>query len=249
MKRVTISPGRRRGSRIGRPPKPPQKLPRVRRKDLPAVKLPGQSRRGGGKTRLTNHRAAVVLHAIGCGCYRETAAQLAGVTPETLTHWMKWDGEPYAAFQRLVRKAEADLEARMVTALTSQANVRPELALAILERKFPQRWAKVTVVAMPPPSGMNDLGKMLAHIRERQHVDRAVRGELPPASTIIDATAIPGGRLEDPRGPRPVQPPDDGVGQVTGAADLTTRTAESVRPVESPRSIGPTRLGSPRPPV
>ena len=38
------------------------------------------------------------------------AAQLAGVTPETLAHWMKWDGEPYATFQRLVRKAEADLE-------------------------------------------------------------------------------------------------------------------------------------------
>jgi hypothetical protein len=31
-----------------------------------------------------------------------------------------------------------------------QAEVRPELALAILERKFPQRWAKVTVVAAPP---------------------------------------------------------------------------------------------------
>lgn len=116
------------------------------------MKLPGQSRRGGGKTHLTNHRAAVVLHALGCGCYRETAAPLADVTPETLAHWMKWEGEPYATFQRLVREAEADLEARMVKALTSQAHVRPELPLAILERKFPQRWAKVTVVAMPPPS-------------------------------------------------------------------------------------------------
>jgi hypothetical protein len=94
MKRVTTSRGHNQHARIGRPPKPPQKLPRVRRKDLPVVKLPGQSRSGGGKTRLTNHRAAVVLHAIGCGCYPETTAQLAGVTPETLTHWMKWDGDP-----------------------------------------------------------------------------------------------------------------------------------------------------------
>jgi hypothetical protein len=251
MKRVTISPGRRGGLRIGRPPKPPQRLPRVQRKDLPVVKLPGQSRRGGGKTRLTNHRAAVVLHALGCGCYRETAAQLAGVTPETLTHWMKWDGEPYATFQRLVRKAEADLEARMVTALTSQAHVRPELALAILERKFPQRWAKVTVVAMPPPSGMNDLAAMLRQIDVQRQAERAARGQLSPASTIIDATAIPGGRLQDPRGPRPVRPPDDGVGQVAGAADPTARTAESVTPVDG-RSVVPatvTRLGSPRPPA
>jgi hypothetical protein len=214
------------------------------------VKLPGQSRRGGGKTHLTNHRAAVVLHAIGCGCYRETAAQLAGVTPETLTHWMKWDGEPYATFQRLVRKAEADLEARVVTALTSQANVRPELALAILERKFPQRWAKVNVVAMPPPSGMNDLATMLRQIDLQRQAERAARGQLPAAATIIDATAIQGGRRQDPRGPRPVRPPDDGIGQFAGSADPTVRTAESVTPGESHRSVGPatvTRLGSPRP--
>jgi len=83
---------------------------------------------------------------ISCGCYRETAAELASIKAETLSHWMGWSGEPYETFQRLVRKAEAGLESRMVNILTGQADVRPELALAILERKFPQRWAKVTVV-------------------------------------------------------------------------------------------------------
>jgi len=173
------------------------------------------------------------------------------VTPETLTHWMKWDGEPYATFQRLVRKAEADLEARMVTALTSQADVRPELALAILERKFPQRWAKVTVVAMPPPAGMNDLGAMLAHISARQDADRNARGQLPPASTVIDAMAIPSGRLQDPRGPRPARPPDDAAAPPLGSAEPTARTAESVTLVEG-RTVVPatvTRLGRARPPA
>lgn len=163
----------------------------------------------------------------------------------------EWDGEPYATFQRLVRKAEADLEARMVTALSSQANVRPELALAILERKFPQRWAKVTVVAMPPPAGMNDLAAMLRQIDVQRQAERAARGQLPPASTIIDATAIPGGRLQDPRGPRPARPPDDGVGQFAGSAEPTAGTAKPVTPVEG-RSVVPatvTRLGSPRPPA
>ena len=139
MKRVTTAVGRTHPRRLGRPPTPPQRLPRVRRTELPKVTLPRQSRKGGGKTKLTNHRAARILHAIGCGCYRETAAELAGVTRESLTNWMRWDGEPYLTFQRLVRQAEANLEARMVTALTSQAEVRPELALAILERKFPER--------------------------------------------------------------------------------------------------------------
>ena len=251
MKRVTTSRGHNQDARIGRPPKPPQKLPRVRRQDLPVVKLPGQSRSGGGKTRLTNHRAAVVLHALGCGCYRETAAQLAGVTPETLTHWMKWDGEPYATFQRLVRKAEADLEARMVTALTSQANVRPELALAILERKFPQRWAKVTVVAMPAPAASMNLGQMLKEIDLQRQAERAARGQLPPASTIIDVKAIPAGRLQDPRGPRPVRPPDDAAAQPGGSAEPTARIAEDVTPMDG-RSVLPatvTRLGRARPPA
>jgi hypothetical protein len=251
MKRVTISPGRRHDGRIGRPPKPPQRLPRVRRKDLPVVKLPGQSRRGGGKTRLTNHRAAVVLHALGCGCYRETAAQLAGATPETLTRWMKWDGEPYATFQRLVRKAEADLEARMVTALTSQVHVRPELALAILERKFPQRWAKVTVVAMPPSANKIDLGQMLHQIDVQRQAEQAARGQLPPASTIINTTAVPAGRLQDPRGPRPVRPPDDAAPQPAGSPEPTARPAEPVTPVDG-RSVVPatvTRLGRARPPT
>jgi len=251
MKRVTTSRGHNHHARIGRPPKPPQTLPRVRRKDLPVVKLPGQSRSGGGKTRLTNHRAAVVLHALGCGCYRETAAQLAGVTPETLTHWMKWDGEPYATFQWLVRKAEADLEARMVTALTSQANVRPELALAILERKFPQRWAKVSVVAMPAPAASMDLGQMLKEIDVQRQAERAARGQLPPASTIIDAKAIPAGRLQDPRGPRPVRPPDVAAAQPAGSAEPPGRTAEHVTPGDG-RSLVPatvTRLGRARPPA
>jgi len=216
------------------------------------VNLPGQSRQHGGSTKLTNHRAAVIVHAIGNGCYRETAAALAGITRETLQHWMKWEGEPYTTFQQLIRKAEADLEARMVSILTSHAPVRPELALAILERKFPQRWAKVSVVAMPaPPSSKDDLGKILTEISARAQAERAARGQLPPASTIIDARAIPVGRLQDPRGPRPVRPPDDAVAQPAGSAEPTTRTAEPVTPVEG-QSMVPatvTRLGRARPPA
>jgi hypothetical protein len=144
----------------GRPPRPPQKLPTFSLRDLPRVHLPGQTRAGGGKTKLTDRRAAVILYALSSGCYRETAAELAGVKAETLSHWMTWPGQPYETFQRLVRRAEADLEARMVTALTSKVEVRPELALAVLERKFPQRWGK-TMPPPPPAPTTVDLGMML----------------------------------------------------------------------------------------
>ena len=110
MKRAPGGRDRLRTSHGGRPRKPAKTLPTIRRKDLPVVHLPRQTRSQGGKTKLTNHRAAIILHAISCGCYRETAAELASIKAETLSHWMGWSGEPYETFQRLVRKAEAGLE-------------------------------------------------------------------------------------------------------------------------------------------
>src|SRR5229473_2751336 len=200
MKRATGGRERLRASPPGgRPRKPAKTLPTIRRKDLPRVSLPGQTRSQGGKTKLTNHRAAIVLHAISCGCYRETAAELAGIKAETLSHWMGWSGEPYETFQRLVRKTEAGLESRMVTILTGQAEVRPELALAILERKFPQRWAKVTVVAAPPHHLNLTVADILGKVQERIAQGRA-QGQLPRA-TIINAP-VKTAKPHDPRPPR-----------------------------------------------
>jgi len=197
MKRAARDPARTRTSQGGRPCKPAKILPAIRRKDLPVVHLPRQTRSQGGKTKLTNHRAAIILHAISCGCYRETAAELASIKAETLSHWMGWTGEPYESFQRLVRKAEAGLESRMVTILTGQAEVRPELALAILERKFPQRWAKVTVVAAPPHHLTFNVA--VQKVQERIAQGRA-QAQLPRA-TIINAAGNPT-RPHDPRPPR-----------------------------------------------
>ena len=199
MKRAARDPARTRTSQGGRPCKPAKILPAIRRKDLPVVHLPRQTRSQGGKTKLTNHRAAIILHAISCGCYRETAAELASIKAETLSHWMGWSGEPYETFQRLVRKAEAGLESRMVTILTGQAEVRPELALAILERKFPQRWAKVTVVASPPQHLSFNVADILQKVQERIAQQHA-QSQLPPA-TIIN-TAVKASKPHDPRPPR-----------------------------------------------
>jgi hypothetical protein len=152
---------------------------------------------------------------------------------------MRWEREPYKTFQRLVRKAEADLEARMVTALTSQVHVRPELALAILERKFPERWSKAVVVAGPPAVNLN-LGEMLTRVMERIRARRDAAAE-PPQSTVIETRAIADGRPHDPRPPRPGFP-----------------VVESTEPAVSDVSQEParrqglatvTRLGVPRSPA
>src|SRR5215831_6007918 len=127
---------------------------------------------------------------------------------------MRWEGEPYLTFQRLVRQAEADPEARMVTAVTSQAEVRPELALAILERKFPERWAKVSVVATPPTPFETSLAELLERARHARDVELAVRGSL-PRTVITDGRGNTPMRPADPRPPKLVAAPDDGAAQLT----------------------------------
>jgi hypothetical protein len=128
---------------------------------------------------------------------------------------MGWAREPYETFQRLVRKAEADLEARMVRIITGQAEVRPELALAILERKFPHRWAKVSVVAAPPQHLNFDVATILQKVQERI-AQRQTPGQLPP-TTIINAP-VNRNRPHDPRPPRLVvvaKPSEDTESQPT----------------------------------
>ena len=171
------------------------------------------------------------------------------MTRETLANWMRWDGEPYLTFQRLVRQAEANLEARMVTALTSQAEVRPELALAILERKFPERWAKVSVVATPPTPFETSLAELLERARQARDVEPAGRGSL-PTTVITDGRGNVPMRPADPRPPKLVALPDD------GAAQLPQRPAPSIssttpdQPMEHPSDAAMpptiTRLGRPR---
>jgi hypothetical protein len=147
---------------------------------------------------------------------------------------MRWEREPYKTFQRLVRKAEADLEARMVTALTSQAEVRPELALAILERKFPERWSKAVVVAGPAAVNLN-LGEILTRVMERIKARRATAGAL-PQPMVIESRAVTGSRPRDPRPPRFAFPD----------AEPASRGPD---PVQEHGIATVTRMGDPRPPA
>lgn len=127
----------------------------------------------------------------------------------------------------------------MMTALTSQVHVRPELALAILERKFPDQWSKAVVVAGVPAVNLN-LGEMLTRVMERIRARRAA-GE--SQSTVIERRAITDGRPHDPRPPRPAFPDVE-------STEPTGPSAEFVVSQESTRRHGMgtvTRLGVPRP--
>src|SRR5438309_5854891 len=101
----------------------------------------------GRPTKLTPEVAQKIIAALRNGAYRQTAAQWAGIAPETLSRWLSRTGEPYESFAQEVEQAEAGLEVRCVHAIMSQIDLKPELAAFMLERKYPQRWGKARVNA------------------------------------------------------------------------------------------------------
>ncbi len=151
--------------------------------------LPPQSKRTGRPTDLTTDIARKICVAIWNGCYRYVAAAFCRVHESRMSAWMNANGEPYETFQKWVEEAEAAAELRAVQAVTSRMNGDPKLAVTFLERKFPERWAKV--VAMPgSPVNVNlNLTTMLQTIEARGRSVRDPRPPLPGQRTILDVIA------------------------------------------------------------
>jgi hypothetical protein len=97
---------------------------------------------GGRPTKLSAELQARLCEAIRSGNYRETAAQWAGVSPETLSRWMHRKGARYDAFRRAVLEAERAAEIRAVALVMKAAADDPAHARWWLERKFPDRWGR-----------------------------------------------------------------------------------------------------------
>lgn len=90
-----------------------------------------------------------VIQAIKMGNYQETAAAYAGISQSTFYHWMdRGRNEPgsiYSEFLEAVEKAKADSEVRDVALIEKAATDGSWQAAAWkLERKFPQKWGRVT---------------------------------------------------------------------------------------------------------
>jgi hypothetical protein len=113
-----------------------------------ALTLPPQSTvtpLGGGRpTVLRPEIASKILTAVRAGAHRSVAAQYAGIPRETLSRWLRRQGEPYETFARLVDQAEAEIEVELVKLITDSRD--PNVALKFLERRFPKRWARATMI-------------------------------------------------------------------------------------------------------
>jgi hypothetical protein len=116
---------------------------------------------------LTTDMARRALQAIASGAYQGTAALWIGVSPQTFSRWMHRKGEPYETFQSWVHEAEGQAEIALGSHLFKSAQTDWKAAVAMLERRFPERWAKV--VAQPgAPVNLNlSATVMLQKIEDR----------------------------------------------------------------------------------
>ena len=154
-------------------------------------KLPAPTMTIGRPTELTDSKARTILAALYAGAYRATAARYAKIPPETLSRWLSLDREPYKTFHEWVNEAEAAFEMRALLSISNKMQDKPELAVTMLERKFPQRWARVVAAPNTNVNVSFSVTAALQQIEKRAERLRDPRPALPNRETIIDVIRAP----------------------------------------------------------
>lgn len=93
-------------------------------------------------SKFTDERRDRFLIALRAGAFPETAARYAGWSPATLYRLLRATTPEHVAFRDEIRKAETELELRLAGTVTQAAFRDPRLALAMLERRFGERWGR-----------------------------------------------------------------------------------------------------------
>lgn len=144
----------------------------------------------GQNTKLTDELAQALCGYLRQGHYRQTAAQLVGIHPTTLSDWMGKEREPYLSLQAAVREAEAEAERIQLAKITDSPD--PADAKWYLARKFPDKWAETRRVDV---SGRLDMGvKLNADVLRNDKAREAIL-------TLTDALFTDG--YSEPNGPGP----------------------------------------------
>ena len=96
----------------------------------------------GRPSKFTADRRDRFLSALGTGVFPETAARYAGWSPATLYRILAGTTPAHVEFSDDVRRVETELELRLAGTVTQAAFNDPRLALAMLERRFGERWGR-----------------------------------------------------------------------------------------------------------
>ena len=108
-------------------------------------------------SKFTAERRERFLVALRAGVFPETAARHAGWSPATLYRILRATTPTHVAFRDEVRRVETELELRLTATVTQAASRDPRLALALLERRFAERWGRrAALVARPAEASLPD---------------------------------------------------------------------------------------------
>jgi len=91
-------------------------------------------------TKRTSERSYVVFDALGKGLSRRLAAQLAGISEDTLTRWMKDTPE----FETECKRREALCALECTDRIMQEVKIGRDgwkAAAAWLERRYPEEWS------------------------------------------------------------------------------------------------------------
>lgn len=91
-----------------------------------------------GKPNMTPEQERTLLQMVALGHYPAQAARKLGLVPSTV--YMRKQRNP--AFRDALEAAESGYELAMVAIVTKAAQVDHRAACWILERRFPERWAR-----------------------------------------------------------------------------------------------------------
>jgi len=100
----------------------------------------------GRPNKFTPERCERFIAAYSTGVPAETAARHAGWAPATWHRIKRGTSPDHVAFREDVVRAETELELRLAGTVTQAAFGSARLALALLERRFSERWGRRAAV-------------------------------------------------------------------------------------------------------
>lgn len=104
----------------------------------------------GRKSKLTYKTVKKIRDFIAMGNYIETACRASGISDKTYYYWLSLGRDakaqkienPYSEFLDVIKEAESEAEANLVTTIKKASFDSWQAAAFLLERKNPKNWGK-----------------------------------------------------------------------------------------------------------
>ena len=117
-----------------------------------------------------------IIRAVRLGLWPDRAAEMHGIKPGTMRKERMID----AAFSTAIKEAEAAAEASVHGKILRHMDKQWTACAWMLERRWPERWAKREV---QPPPNRDDARKLLDDIKAIKALEDAVTHATTPTST------------------------------------------------------------------